>query len=363
LSTQENTRYFVPFPDEVLLSVVGNDNPIWALQDATNSPRRFTDDSGNLLNQGFEFNVFGEIIDPYGRNMADPTALTPLVAGRLYDPAAELYLNGDRAYDPITNRFLQRSSQRHDPSGTLYSDFSPSDYGNVNRASAPYRYLYDGTFAPTILESANPHPLLGSPLSGAAITPASTFQLQAEENVRVLRFAARLNGQQSMIANFLEGLPNSPLMNETIPDMLDHYSMNLGWLPDHTPNPLSLPEPLSIIHDAQALITDAQPTGNVNFGVPTLPDPITGTIQTEEDLPAMLQEVQMITGLLPEVETLFSLQPSVTLPSNPAADITLPQARIVPQALNDLYNLYRSPLSQENIPFPEVSVGNPQLTP
>jgi YD repeat-containing protein len=363
LSSQENTRYFVPFPNEVVLSIFGSENPIWALQDATNSPRRFTDDSGNLLTQRYEFNIFGEVIDPYGQGAVNLTALTPLFAGRLYAPITRLYLNGERAYDPVINRFLQRSSQRHDPSGTLYSEFSPSDYGNINQGDAPYRYLYDGTFAPTILDSANPRPLLGSPLPAAAITPANTSQLQAEENVRILRLAARLNGQQSMIANFLDGLPNSPLIDETIPDMLDHYSTSLGWLPDHTPDPLSLPEPLSLISDAQALITDIQPEGDINFALPMLPDPIAGTTQTEEDLPEMLQEVQIITGLLPEVQTLFSLQPSVILPSNPAVDITIPQARIVPPALIDLYNLYRSPLSQESIPFPEVLAGNPQLTP
>jgi YD repeat-containing protein len=370
LSSQETTRYFVPFPNEILLSILGSDSPIWSLQDATNSPRRFTDDAGNILRDEsgneilrYEFNVFGELIDPYGNGNTEPTAPTPLFSGRLYDPVLELYLNDDRAYDPITNRFLQRSQQRHDPSGNLYSEFNPRDYGNINQTEIPYRYLYDGTFAPSILDSASPRTLLGSPVLPSEMTSPTTAQLQAEENVRVLRLAARLNGQQAVTANFLEGYSDSPLRIDTLPSMIDHYTNNLGWLPDTTPHPLALSEPLSIIADAQTLITDAQPFSHVNFGVPALPNPIAMTLQTEAGLPEMLQEVQMITGLLPEVQALFSLQPSILPPDNPEVDITIPQARIIPPALNELYNLYRSPLWQENIPFPEVSAGNPQLTP
>jgi hypothetical protein len=152
--------------------------------------------------------------------------------------------------------------------------------------------------------------------------------------------------------------------------MLQHYTADVGWLPDMQPNPLRLPMPLSILVDTSSFITSSigiTPPSN-RGGIPyldfvDLPNPDAAALQREAELTEMLQEVQLITALRSEVEMLADVLPHPVLPSLPQTDIDTPLPMIIPPVLSELYHLYRPLLEGQNDIFPTVFAGNRQLTP
>lgn len=360
------TRYFVPFPGEQLLRIFGDENPIWALQDATLLPRQLLNGDAS---EGLEFNVFGLPINPYQRDTRPLAAPMLLAANQLFDPLSQLYVEDGRAYDPALNRYAQPNAVRHDPRITLYGEANAPLNGSAPPEGIAYRYLYEGTFAPILLDTVRPRAAVGEMIPSVTTVP-TTAQLQAEENVRFLRLLERLNGQQTVVRGFLSPLSSSPIDRRSMPAMLQHYTAEVGWLPHVQPNPLRLPGPLALLTDISSLITT--PMGIMRpsnrgempyLDFVDLPNPDAAALQREAELAEMLQEVQLIPALLPEVEMLADVLPQPGLPSLPPTAIDTPQPVIIPPVLNELYHLYRPLLEDQDELFPTVIGGNRQLTP
>ena len=277
ISDGNSVERYLNFNGDTLMTITGDGEILWNLNDRQGSTRRYADSEGNFVDEPsriLEFGSFGNRIFPgvdrlvpIGARINRPVQF---FGGQLYDPSTRLYLMGLRAYDPTVGRFLQADPIRHDPSGTLYT------YAR-NRPMV----FQDptGMFVEPFTEPLN-SPMLRQQISPQSLIPQADFEpipvapsvhhLQADETFRALRLleATRFGVNETILQVspfndevFLFDInpvtPEiQPFVANSLDDMMAIYE-NGAWIPELLPNPAESQNPFDVLDEMMPVVARA----------------------------------------------------------------------------------------------------------
>lgn len=267
------TRFLEAFPGERLLVINADGTEEWPLYDALGSKRRTVDGQGRPVsddpNLGYDYNVFGEQIAPYG-SASRRGAVRPmdrLFVGQPYDINSGLYLMGMRAYHPPTGRFWQRDPIRHDPRATLYTYAYNRPVVYVDPTGMTPERAIRATMAidmPRLALPDNQPP----PLLQRVPPPPVISLLQAQEDFRVLALTYHLLANVNEVrmsfdpygrsfymyrANPMPDAARQAMMSEALA-VTRAFSAGQGWAGPPPPSPEDRPPVLAILGRVDSLL-------------------------------------------------------------------------------------------------------------
>ena len=366
----DSIERYLSLNGETLLTITGDGETLWNLNDRQGSTRRYALTDGSFVDAPsriLEFGSFGNRIFP-GVDRIVPIGATinrpvQFFGGQLYDPSTRLYLMGLRAYDPLTGRFLQPDPIRQDPVGTLYTYarnrplvFQDPTGMFVEPFTAPFS-------SPALNQEIRPETLIPQADSAGIPVPPSVHHLQADETFRALQLlkATRsgVNETVLQVSPFLNELylfdinPVSPeiqpFIAESLETMMAIYENGDGWIPDPRPDPAVSQNPFDALDEMMPLIARAYATalafqeGNeLELSlVPevTLPQAFSEREIIEAELTQGLQPVQTILAFETESDYLIDIVPPDVAPVVSIPTVDLPVTLIEPPVLDALDDL------------------------
>ncbi len=391
MSDGEQLERYVSFNGQRLMTITGDEQVLWNLNDRQGSTRRYTDRDATLLedrNLQLEFGAFGTRIFPYNDNQVAPfdarvTAPSQFFAGQLYDPSTRLYIMGVRAYDPIMGRFLQPDPIRHDPVGTLYTYARNRPLTFFDPTGMSVAPLTSALPNESIRSDIRPDDLINQPDDMDIPIPPSVNQLQSDEIFRALELVRTTRYgvnepivQLSPLYNDLYLVALNPIPQEVqsllaqpLDTMMSIYNSETGWQPDLIPQTMNNNNPFTVLDDLMLTLAPAyidpltfNETQSISLTLlpqVSLPQGISAQIQLENELFHLLQPIQPLIGLSSNTDDLLNIVPpnpvdKVTLPS-----VALPTALIEPPILIDLDDLRQQTYAFYNRIW---SIGLPDCT-
>lgn len=350
MSDGENVERYFNHDGERLITI-GEDGILWHLNDRRGTTRRYSNSSGELLqdvSRELEFGSFGLRIFPYSDNIIAPEGSqisqpTELYVGNLYEPSSNLYLMGFRAYNPNNGRFLQPDPIRQDPIGTLYTYARNRPLffqDSTGMMVEPYEAQLD---TDTITQQINPDDFIPEPYQQDITSDVSVRNLQADETFRVLEIIEALhfgtNDTVVQLSPYLDDIYlfelNPPpsyaqtVLTESLNNMMGMYESGEGWIPNLDPHLELSPARFQILEDIEPLVRQAYTRPLTLYSVPTsqveiiptvaLPQGISEQWRIETELADLLQPVLVMEALVPETDSLIS-----TIPTNITPDVDFP---------------------------------------
>lgn len=367
MSDGNSIERYLNFNGETLMTITGEEEILWNINDRQSSTRRYTEVNGDFIDDTsriLEFGSFGSRIFPGGDHVAPIGASieqpVQFFAGQLYDPSTQLYLMGLRAYDPIAGRFLQPDPVRHDPSGTLYTYARNRPLVFQDPTGMFVEPFTQALNIPVVGNQINPESFVPRPDFNPIPLPPSVHGLQADETFRAVQLQQAtqfgVNTGLLQISPFNNEIylfdinPIPPEMrafaDDSLEQMMRVYEAGEGWIPDPRPDPTVSQNPFELLDEMMPTIARAYTRPFVFNGgselelslLPeiSLPQAFSSRDMIEHALIQLLQPIQAMIAIDSESDYLMGLVPRDIAPAVTIPTVTLPETLIEPPVLDNL---------------------------